>query len=225
MLLPPVLQLLEPLTDQELVRRVVDGDTPVFELLVRRHNQRLFRLARSVLRRDGDAEEVVQETWLRAFVNLPRFEGRSSVVTWLSRIAYHEALRRRRLDLRLRPAEGVDLDAIPAGLPAADAFPPGPEDLRSALARAVDSLPDGMRSLVMLRLVEGLSTRETARSLRLSESNVKVGLHRARALLRVALDGRAESGFRTAFAFASHRCDRIVASVFQRLASPDLPAR
>jgi len=207
-----------PLTDEELVERIVAGDTPVFELLMRRHNQRLFRLARSVVRDNDEAEDIVQETYLRAFINFNRFEGRSSLITWLSRIAFHEALRRKRRKQRANITQGLNLDSISMSDSNSDGSGPLPQaDLRAALAKALDSLPDGMRSIVMLRLVEGLSTKETARSLRLSESYVKVGLHRARHLLQGALERESISQLREAFAFGEQRCDRVVKNVFQRL--------
>lgn len=215
--LSPKLQLLAPLTDEELVERILDGDTPVFELLMRRHNQRLYRLARSVIRDNDEAEEIVQETYVRAFVNLSRFEGRASVITWLSRIAFHEALRRKRRKQRFRAAQGFDLDGLMKDSTPERIDPLIQADLRAALTRALDSLPDGMRAIVMLRLVEGLSTRETARSLRLSESNVKVSLHRARNLLRADLERRSLAELRNAFTFGEERCDRVVSRVFERL--------
>jgi len=215
-MLTSALQLLAPLTDEELVERIIAGDTAVFELLMRRHNQRLFRLARSVIRDDGEAEEILQETYLRAYANLARFEGRSSVITWLSRIAFHEALRRKRRKQRTKTAEGWNLDSLPMD----ESIPDNPDaqaDLRSAITRAMDTLPAAMRAIVMLRLVEGLSTRETAQSLRLSESNVKVGLHRARHLLRETMERQSLAELRDAFTFGKQRCDRMVQNVFERL--------
>jgi RNA polymerase sigma-70 factor, ECF subfamily len=217
------LQLLTPLSDEALVERILAGDTAVFELLMRRHNQRLFRLARSVIRGDDEAEEIVQETYLRAYTNFARFEGRSSVITWLSRIAFHEALRRKRRRQRTRAAHGFDLDTLPMSdstANEADATPP--ESLRATLRQAVDSLPEGMRTVVMLRLVEGLSTKETASALRLSESYVKVRLHRARQLLQKSLEEESIHALREEFTFGKHRCDRLVATVFDRLTSSQI---
>jgi RNA polymerase sigma-70 factor (ECF subfamily) len=213
------LQQMAPLSDEALVERIVGGgDAAVFELLMRRHNQRLFRIARAVVRDDDEAEDVVQETYVRAYTHLDRFEGRSSVATWLSRIAFHEALRRRRRQRRSRALGELD----PQSPQAADAAHP-PDDpmsraeTRATLTAALDALPTGLRAIVMLRLVEGLSTRETAECLRLSESNVKVSLHRARQLLIKAMERDALAEFRTQFAFDGERCDRIVAGVFDRL--------
>jgi len=160
----------------------------------------------------------VQETYLRAYAHLAQFEGRSTIATWLSRIAFHEALRRRRERRRSRIAESVDPDSS-----AADCKAPVDEalvrnEMRTALAKAIDGLPDGLRAVVMLRLVEGLDTRETAESLHLSESNVKVSLHRARRMLSDSLLDRSSSDLRRAFTFGEKRCDRIVAAVFKRIA-------
>lgn len=219
-MLAPNLQLMTPLSDGELVERIVGGDTPVFELLMRRHNQRLYRLARSVVRDDDQAEEVLQETYLRAYANLSRFEGRSSVATWLSRIAFHEALRHKRRALRTRTAEGFDLDSLQMNDTTSDGVNPlVREELRVSLKNALDSLPTSMRAIVTLRLVEGLSTRETAESLRLTQANVKVGLHRARRLLCDLIEEQAIPELREELTFGNERCDRMVRNVFARLAS------
>ena len=217
-MLSPQLQLMAPLTDEELVERILDGDSAVFELLMRRHNQRLYRIARSVVRNSDEAEDIVQETYLRAYANLARFERRSSVVTWLSRIAFHEALRRRRQRQRFRAAQGLDLDELQMRDTTCDgATPLIHDELRASLTAAIDSLPTAMRAIVTLRLVEGLSTRQTAESMRLSEANVKVGLHRARRLLCDAIQQQAIPKLRDEFTFGEERCDRVVAAVFQRL--------
>jgi RNA polymerase sigma-70 factor (ECF subfamily) len=213
-----MLQQLTPLTDEQVVARVLDGDVAVFELLMRRHNQRLFRVARAVLRNDAEAEDVVQETYLRAYANLQQFEGRSSVATWLSRIAFHEALRVRRRRLRARVTEGLDPDSsvvVDASSHVEDRLIG--DEVRKVLAAAIDALPAGLRAVVMMRLVEGLSTRETADSLHLSETNVKVSLHRARRLLSESIKQPLNSDFHRAFTFGEKRCDRIVAAVFQQI--------
>jgi RNA polymerase sigma-70 factor (ECF subfamily) len=212
--LPATLQAMAPLSDEELVGLILDGDRAAFELLMRRHNQRLFRVARAVVPSSADAEDIVQETYLRAFANLARFEGRSSVVTWLSRIALHEALRWRRRQRR----RGTGSSAVErAQSNQSGECPVEREEMRTTLSAALDSLPAAMRAVVMLRLVEGLSTRETAACLRLTESNVKVTLLRAKRLLTQRLEDEAVQHLRSHFAFAQERCDRIVAGVFARL--------
>jgi RNA polymerase sigma-70 factor (ECF subfamily) len=218
----PTLGALTPPTDDELVVRIRAGDPRGFELLMRRHNQRLFRLARGIVRNEAEAEEIVQESYVRAFTHLRGFEGRSSVATWLSRITLHEALRSRRRYRRDHAGGTVDMERQKVG--AEDQEPSVQSDraeLRSMLIAALDSLPTRHRAVVMLRLVEGLDTRETAECLRMSEASVKVSLHRARALLSEFIQRRTIVELREHFSFASERCDRIVAGVFTRL---DLPA-
>jgi len=213
------LRSLAPLSDSEVVDRINEGDTAAFELLMRRHNQRLFRLARSIVSEDATAEDVVQETYLRAFASLSRFEGRSSVITWLSRIALHEALRQRRRQQRApgtlpsghEPIDAASRDRSPAV---------ETERSRAEIVAALDDLTPVHRAVVMLRLVEGLSTRETAESLRLSESNVKVSLHRAKRELSGRLTRKRTEQLRQHFAFAEDRCDRIVAGVFAQIRTP-----
>lgn len=212
------------LSDEAILARVVAGDAPSFELLMRRHNQRLYRTARSVLHDESEAEDVVQETFVRAYTNLSRFEGRSSVATWLTRIAFHEALRQRRRNRRALQlagqaateraiaSPGEDNDARKTGPMASTSYPPG------TLSDSLDSLPPELRSVVMLRLVQGLSTRETAECLRISEANVKVRLHRARHLLLDSLQRRLVPELAEQYTFGSERCDRVVKTVFQRLA-------
>jgi RNA polymerase sigma-70 factor (ECF subfamily) len=183
---------------------------------MRRHNQRLYRVARSVVRDESEAEDIVQEAYVRAYSHLSRLEGRSSVATWLTRIAFHEALRRRRRGRRVRASAAVSGEPVAPPDPGTGVHAESGGSLRAAL----DALPEGVRTVVVLRLVQGLSTRETARSLRLSESNVKVMLHRGKRLLASSLDAGAPD-LREQYIFGAERCDRVVAAVFRRIgASP-----
>lgn len=184
---------------------------------MRRHNQRLFRLARAVVRDDREAEDVVQDAYVRAFTHLGQFEGRARFATWLSRIALHEALARVRRRRRFAALpEEVTLSDLPNPRP-------GPEDraanreLAAALAAAVDALPESHRAVFVLRDVEGLSTAETAEVLGLSQPNVKVRLHRARAALRADLERRLGGEVPRLWSFDGERCDRVVTSVLARL--------
>lgn len=210
----------EPLDDEQVAARVLDGDTAAFELLMRRHNQRLYRLACSVVG-ERDAEDVVQEAYLRAFRALADFEGRSSLATWMSRITLHEALRVRRKNAKLR-IESEDGDAWPSEAS-------GPLDRveqdeeHTRVVDALSALPLRQRTVLMLRLIEDLSTRDTATILGISEPNVKVLLHRAKHGLAEALKRRGIDRMREALSFAGERCDRIVAGVLARLAHE--PAR
>lgn len=216
--LSPQLLPMVQLSDEELVRRVLSGDTFVFELLMRRHNQRLYRLARSVVTTEHEAEDVVQEAYLRAYTNLPRFEFRATFSTWISRITFHEALRfhrKQRLVFVCDPHSDT-MAANTAPSPRSE----DPIDHRStkrAVASAIDSLPTHMRSIVMLRLVDGLDTKQTAMNLRLTETNVKVSLHRARKLLARHLGSSDPELFRSVHEFDGAQCDRIVAAVLRKI--------
>lgn len=206
------------LSDEEVVERVVAGDTSLFEILMRRYNQRLFRVARGILSDDAEAEDVMQEAYVRAFRELAGFRGEARFSTWLTRIACNEALARARKRRRLVPI-GIGGDE-PPDPPAATA---GPErelenrELQAVLREAVEVLPDPLRSVFCLREIEGLSTEQTADLLGLSEENVRVRLHRAKRSLRHTLDERIGREVRRLYLFEAPRCDRIVAAVFARL--------
>lgn len=225
---PAAPPLVAPLEDEELVARVVAGETELFEILMRRHNQRLFRVARSIAGDDALAEDVMQEAYVRAFENLEQFAGRARFATWLTRIAVHEALARRRRGRRLvglpAPEEEGSLDRIAGeGLRLTASRPPSPEEesargeLRETLRRAVDALPSSLRVVFVMREVERLSTAETAAALDLGESAVKVRLHRARRALRDDLERRIGGASEDLYAFYAPRCDRVVEAVMGRI--------
>jgi RNA polymerase sigma-70 factor (ECF subfamily) len=204
-------------TDEVVVARVLAGDHEAFEVLMRRHNQRLFRAARAVLRDEVEAEDVVQDAWVRAFTHLRQFSGRSSVATWLTRIAVHEALARRR-----RRGRQVPLDDHEATLPAHTRAPDdevGARRVLTAVEAAVDALPLPYRTAFVLRDVQGLGTAEAAACLDVPEATVKTRLHRARSLLRARLGAAVDVTAADAFAFAGRRCDRVVAAVMARIAA------
>lgn len=213
-----------PLADEELAARVAAGESALFEVLMRRHNQRLYRVARAITGDGAVAEDVMQEAYVRAWENLDRFEGRSRFATWLTRIAVHEALARRRRGRRLvglAAAETPDGE-LPAG---SGSGPPSPSpeaesargELRESLRRAVDALPSALRVVFVLREVERLSTAETAETLGLGESAVKVRLHRARRALRDDLERRIGATAGDLYAFYAPRCDSVVAAVLARI--------
>jgi RNA polymerase sigma-70 factor (ECF subfamily) len=205
----------QTLSDEEIVTRVRGGEIELYEALMRRYNQRLFRVARSILRDDSEAEDVMQDAYVRAYEHLNSFAGEAKFATWLTKIAVHEALHR----LRKRSRSG-DLESIMA---TATSDAPNPEreaydhELRGALERAIDRLPDTYRSVFVLRVVEGLDVAETASALNLGGEAVKTRLHRARALLRRDLQRRVGIESSQAFAFLGERCDRLVAKVLARL--------
>lgn len=201
--------------DEKIVARVRGGETGLYEVLMRRYNQRLFRVTRSILRDDAEAEDVMQDAYVRAYEHLAGFAGEARFSTWLTKIAVYEALHR----LRKRAKNG-DLDSIMA---TATTSEPSPErqaydqELRGVLEHAIDRLPDGYRSVFVLRVIEGLDVGETAEALDLGQEAVKTRLHRARALLRRDLQRRAGIEASQAFAFHAVRCDRIVENVLARI--------
>jgi RNA polymerase sigma-70 factor (ECF subfamily) len=207
------------LSDGEIVRRVVDGEKELFELLLRRYNQRLYRVARGLVSDDSEAQDVLQDSWVRAFEHLAAFRGEAALSTWLARIVVHEAYARLRRGRRFRPLEPALAERLatrPSEAPESTAIV---AELRGALESAVGSLAPPYRSVFLLREIEGLSTAETAAALELSSEAVKVRLHRGKAELRQLLDRRFGAAARTLFSFDGARCDRIVGAVFARLAS------
>lgn len=210
----------EPPTDDDIVRRVLTGDLASFEVIMRRYNQRLFRVVRSILGNDAEAEDVVQEAYVRAFEHLGQFEGRSQFSTWLTRIAVHEAAARRRKHRRMRFVDLRDAEALHMA-PISDDRGAHEEldarELGDILRQVIDELPAGLRTVFTLRLVEGLDTDEAAECLGLTPSNVKVRLHRARSLLRRGIEERLGEEVRQLYQFDGERCDRIVRSVLRRL--------
>jgi len=208
-------------TDEDVVARVLGGNTALFETLMRRHNRRLYRAARSIVRDDAEAEDVLQQAYVEAFAHLSQFEGRARFATWLTRIVIHEALARVRRRGRFVQIdeEGDEMDTS-ATLRGAS---PSPEEqaftgeLRCLIEGAIEALPDAYRAVFMLRAVEGLTTAETAECMEVSEDLVKTRLLRARARLRVELEDRAGGIISSAFPFGAQRCDRVVASVLERI--------
>jgi RNA polymerase sigma-70 factor (ECF subfamily) len=200
-------------TDDDVLARVRAGDVASFEIVMRRYNQRLYRAARAIVGDDREAEDVVQETYVRAFARLDQFEGRAAFATWLTRIAVHEALARIRQRGRFDPLAADDVAAHQGGAGRDVEDQAAAREIGRALERAVDALPDAYRAVFVLRDVEELSTAETAALLELRAETVKTRLHRARALLRAAL----RDGIRDTYAFGNARCDRIVAAVLHRL--------
>jgi RNA polymerase sigma-70 factor (ECF subfamily) len=202
--------------DEDLVAAIRGGETAAFEKLMRRYNQRLFRAARGLLRDEAEAEDVVQETFLRAYRHLHEFEGRSSFATWLTRIAVHESLARIK---RARRFESAESDHEGRML-RVESSRPGPEqetgsaELRSVLRAAVDALPEELRSVFVMREVEGMSTLEAAEVLQISSEAVRVRLHRARAALRRDVEKRVGEEVKGLFHFAGTRCDAMVERVF-----------
>ncbi len=210
------------LSDTEVVSRVRAGESALFEILMRRHNQRVYRVVRAVVKEEADVEDVMQQAYINAFTHLHQFEKRSEFSTWLIRIALHEAFGRRRKvhqsETMTRNASDVDDDrgeimetlTSPQPDPERQAYA---QELHRVLEEAVDTLPETYRTVFMLRDIEGLSTSETAEGLGLSDEAVKTRLHRARAMIRRAVTVRIGEVAAGAFQFHAPRCDRVVASV------------
>jgi RNA polymerase sigma-70 factor, ECF subfamily len=214
-------------SDDDVVTRVLAGDTPLYEVLMRRYNQRLYRAVRAILRDDAEVEDVLQEAYLAAYRSLGAFEGRARVSTWLVRIAVNKALDRRRQRSAVvaleRAADGEGLDRERSH--ALGALGEDPErqsarlEVASLLERAIDALPDPFRGVYVLREIEGMSTEETAESLGLEPNTVKTRLYRARALLRLRLVRDFDAAALQAFPFGAERCDRLTDAVLRRLAT------
>jgi RNA polymerase sigma-70 factor, ECF subfamily len=182
-------------SDEDLVLRILGGETLLFELIMRRHSQRLYRVARGILRDRCEAEDVMQAAYVRAYQHLSQFAGRAKFSTWLTRIAVHEALNRLEERARLRYIEEMSGPESPAS-DVVHSQDPTPEQAVSSrehaevLEKAVLALPPKYRVVVMMRDLEEMSVAETAGCLDITEENVKVRLHRARAMLRQAIFAR-----------------------------------
>ncbi len=212
-------------SDADLAKRVGAGDSAAFEQLMRRHNQALFRTARAILRDDAEAEDALQEAYLRAYRTIGAFRGEAKLSTWLARVVANEALQRLRKGARraaIVPIQaGLDAGEIEQ-LPDTD-MDRQPEagaeraQVRNLLERRIDALPDAYRPVFVLRAVEELSVEETAAVLGIPEATVRSRFFRARSLLREALAQELDHAYGDAFAFAGDRCDRIVANVMSRI--------
>lgn len=219
MLSPVTIQ--SELRDEEVVGRVLAGETALFEILMRRYNQRLYRVSRVILRDDSEAEDVMQDAYVRAYEHLNQFAGRAAFSTWLTRIAIHEALARKRKrgrmdELDAFPANGESMEIMKSSAPSPEAGTATAE-ARELLEQAIDSLPEAYRAVVMLREVEEMSVAETAESLGVSDAVVKTRLHRAHAMLRKELYARAKGRATDLYQFHAVRCDRVVKAVFERI--------
>jgi RNA polymerase sigma-70 factor (ECF subfamily) len=207
-------------TDEALVERARAHDRAAFELLMRRHNQRVYRVVRSLLRDADEIEDVIQQSYLQAFLHLDQFGGNARWSTWVCRIAINEALARIRQRGRFVSIDAASEEAM------AD-FSKGPDgdperkaagrEFGAMVEQAIDGLPDIYRSVLILREIEGMTTEETAAVLGVEIDVVKTRLHRARAALRSAIENRVGEQMQSAFTFGNERCDRVVAAVLAKL--------
>ena len=208
------------LTDGDVVRRVLAGEKAFYEILMRRHNQRVYRAVRSYITDTDDVQDVMQEAYVKAYTNLEKYRHEAAFSTWLVRIAINEALQRLKRIRRTRTHVDPDLRSDDL-LQLPDTSMKDPEQHRiqresgAQLERAVDSLPEAYRTVYMLREVEEMSVHEVSAALNISESNVKVRLHRAKALLKEALYEQHVGS--AAFPFGNAHCDRLVAAVMARI--------
>src|ERR1700710_182011 len=211
--------------DIELVRRALARDEAAFRAIMQANTRRRYRLARGILRNDSEAEDVVQETYVRAFTNLECFRGDSSLATWLARIAMNEALGRVR-----RQRASVELSTLPPGVLEAQIiqFPlsaasEDPEktmaqrQIQNVVEHAIDELPEAFRIVFITRVIEGMNVEETAELLDLKPETVKTRLHRARAMLRENVEKKIGPVVMEAFPFAGKRCERLTDAVLKRL--------
>lgn len=210
------------LPDEEIIQQVVDGNTALFELLMRRYNERVYRAARAIVSNEEEAEDVMQQAYVNAFTHLHQFSGAARFSTWLTKIAINEALARVRRRGRYEAFDADDsngeplMSRDPAENPERQAFT---GELRGLLEWAIDTLPPGMREVFVLRDVEGLSTAEVAEALDVSEDVVKTRLSRGRAALRRVLLDRTGATAPEVFRFYRPRCDRVVTHVLARIGS------
>ena len=216
----------EAITDEEVVRRVRGGETSLYEILMRRYNQRLYRVARSILRDDAEAEDVMQEAYVKAYEHLHQFAGAARFSTWLTKIAVYEAIARVRRRGRTEDLESVSevrLHAMAnktrgASDPERQTYS---REMKLLLEQSVDSLPEHYRCVFVLRAVEGLSVAETAECLDVGTETVKTRFHRARSFLRKEIHQRAGIVAADVFPFHLTRCDRVVEAVFRRIGSAE----
>ena len=208
------------LSDEQVVERVLAGETLLFEIIMRRYNQRLYRAARAILGDEAEAEDVMQEAYVRAYEHLAQFGGRARFSTWLTKIAVHEALARAR---RRRRFESMDAESDAEEVLAEPSHQPDPErsasdrEIHRMVEDAVEALPEGFRAVFVLRAVEEMSVAETAECLDLPEETVKTRLFRARARLQKEIHRRTVAAVPQVYAFHLSRCDRVVAQVLARM--------
>jgi len=206
----------DQLTDETIVDRIRHGETALYEILIRRHNQRLYRTIRAILRDDRNVEDVMQQAYIDAYTHLEQFRGDAKFATWLTRIAVNRAIRNGRRDGRGLELVDSDQESIIERVPAHNIDPEHAmygHELKVVLESLIGQLPEPFRLVFVMREVEGLSTAETAACLEINEDTVKTRLHRAKRLLRDQLDHRLGPAASEVYPFHLSRCDRVVAGV------------
>ncbi|MGB9319205.1 MAG: RNA polymerase sigma factor [Pseudolabrys sp.] len=216
-------QAAEKLGEEDLVRMARGRDEAAVRAITKRYNRRLFRIARSILRNDAEAEDVVQETYVRAFTGLDMFRGDAAFGTWITRIAMNEALgrlRRPTVDWETYGTNRSEAEIINFPISAAGSDPEkamAQSEIRAVLEHAIDELPDAFRSVFVARIVEGMSVDETADLFGLQTQTVKTRLHRARVLLRAELDKQLGPALTSSFPFDGRRCERMTETIVERI--------
>ena len=203
-----------------LVHRAMAHEAGAFRAIIKTHNQRLYRIARGVVRNDSEAEDIVQEAYVRAFAALATFRGDSSLATWLSRIVINEALgrlRKRRRTVAMPASQEAQILQFPLNPSDDPERTMAQRQILRLVERATDNLPDVYRTVFIARVIEGLNIEETADLLGVRPETVKTRLHRARALVRKALDDEIGPVLLDAFPFAGRRCERLTEAVMKRL--------
>lgn len=212
----------ETLSDIEIVARVIGGEKELFEILMRRHNQKIYRLIRSVVKNQTETEDAMQEVYVKAFLNLRQFEGKSKFATWLSKIAFHESLSRIRKNAKLvLVGEEPDLEVFMKSDEESKSQDPQGKLLQREMAAILEDsiakLPLKYRVVFMLREIEGSSILETAEALDLTPQAVKSRMFRANALLKKMLRQKLGDSRSEVFHFAGARCDRMVMDVMNQI--------
>ena len=205
------------IADADIVARVLTGDSALFELLMRRYNRLLFRLARGIVRDDDEARDVVQAAYVSAYYHLDQFRGPAGFKAWLARIAINEALSRVRRQPVHAEAEQQHVLAVPDLVTIEPENAASGRDLLRILQAAIDRLPEEFRQVFMLRGVEQLSIAETAELLDLNPNTVKTRFHRARRMLQELLQRKLDDVVRDTFPLGGQRCDAIVGTVLARI--------
>ncbi|MGV2291638.1 RNA polymerase sigma factor [Trinickia sp. YCB016] len=214
----------DDLSDLSIVRRIAAGDRSAFELLMRRHNRRLYRLARATLRNDAEAEDALQDAYLLAYRSIGKFRGDAALLTWLSRLVLNECFGRLRRATRRQNVFPIvdlnpqaDLDAMSAHDSDSPDNAAARAEVRALLERKLDALPEAFRVVFVLRSVEEMSVEETAQCLDIPEATVRSRHFRAKSLLRESLASEFDLAERDLFEFGGAHCDRVVAKVMQTL--------
>jgi RNA polymerase sigma-70 factor (ECF subfamily) len=206
--------------ENEVIDRIIKGEKELYEVIMRKYNQRLYRIARSIIKNESEIEDVLQETYIKAFIHLNQFEGRSQFSTWLTRILINQAnaclLKRRKLQNSVSEDISENIKDEVSSFEAAPDQQMVNKELKKYLEDAIDHLPENLRAVYIMREVEGLSVAETSECLSISVENVKTRLHRSKAMLKEFLFAKAK-GDLDVFRFGLERCDRLVMAVLYQV--------